>query len=279
MENTISQTRVRLLEASGRNRNSWNKLFRKLYIKSVKDEWNEVCKQNLRGSDLKFIRAYAGTDALDWEYAVVNNVNISEILIQDITPQKKQNTFYFTGKQRKSLIYFIVKSKKEKKIEKRNIRRVHKRFKDSIDVFIEKLQKKYNSDSYKDRFYKRNQEVSFPLFSLLMAYARDYGRPIERVYGQSINWSIVLGSYVLLPVYGQGVHLEITKMDEPTNNSIDNLLKDKKGLTQKVNQGLERELQRQKQAGKKFISDKEIDDIVDRVIKEELGDAWKEKYN
>jgi hypothetical protein len=61
-------------------------------------------------------------------------------------------------------------------------------------------------------------------------------------------------------------------------HKIKDLLKNKTELHQRVEDGLYRELQRQKSAGKKLISDQEIDDIVDRVIKEELGDAWQEKY-
>ncbi|MFW6247371.1 MAG: hypothetical protein ACOC22_04350 [bacterium] len=61
-------------------------------------------------------------------------------------------------------------------------------------------------------------------------------------------------------------------------NNINKLIKDKKTLTDKVEEGLVRELQRQKKAGKKFISDEEVDKLVDEVIKEELKDAWKEHY-
>jgi hypothetical protein len=49
-------------------------------------------------------------------------------------------------------------------------------------------------------------------------------------------------------------------------------------LTQRVSSGLDRELQRQKKAGKQFLSDDEIDKLVDNIIKEEMGDAWKESY-
>jgi len=61
-------------------------------------------------------------------------------------------------------------------------------------------------------------------------------------------------------------------------NEINKLIKDKPRLSELVSAGLDRELKRQKKAGKKFLSDEEIDSIVDKVIKEELGDAWKEKY-
>lgn len=47
---------------------------------------------------------------------------------------------------------------------------------------------------------------------------------------------------------------------------------------ERVSNGLDRELKRQKEAGKKFISDEDIDTLIDRIIKEELGDGWKDKY-
>jgi len=62
-------------------------------------------------------------------------------------------------------------------------------------------------------------------------------------------------------------------------NNINELIKDKPKLSERVQQGLTRELRRQKKAGKEFLSDQEVDDLVDKIIKEELGDAWQENYN
>jgi hypothetical protein len=61
-------------------------------------------------------------------------------------------------------------------------------------------------------------------------------------------------------------------------NNINNLIKDKKKLTERVMAGLDRELKRQKAAGKKFLSNEEVDNLIDSIFKEELGDSWKEKY-
>lgn len=49
-------------------------------------------------------------------------------------------------------------------------------------------------------------------------------------------------------------------------------------LSERVSNGLDRELKRQKEAGKKFMTDQEIDNLIDKIIKEELGDKWKETY-
>ena len=61
-------------------------------------------------------------------------------------------------------------------------------------------------------------------------------------------------------------------------NEINKLIKDKTKLRDRISAGLDRELKRQKKAGKQFISDEEVDDLIDKIIKEELGDAWKEHY-
>lgn len=61
-------------------------------------------------------------------------------------------------------------------------------------------------------------------------------------------------------------------------NEINKLIKDKPKLTERISIGLDRELKRQKKAGKKFISDEEIDTLIDAIIKEEIGDGWKEHY-
>lgn len=49
-------------------------------------------------------------------------------------------------------------------------------------------------------------------------------------------------------------------------------------LHERVSIGLKREIERQKAAGKEFLSNEEIDTLIDKIIKEELGDSWKEKY-
>ena len=61
-------------------------------------------------------------------------------------------------------------------------------------------------------------------------------------------------------------------------NEINKLIKDKPKLRDRISAGLDRELKRQKKAGKKFLSDEEIDTIIDGIIKEELGSAWKVHY-
>jgi hypothetical protein len=72
--------------------------------------------------------------------------------------------------------------------------------------------------------------------------------------------------------------LERTNDDTTIVIEISDTEESKRILTQRVLLGLERELQRQKKAGKQFLSDNKIDKLIDSIIKEEMGNAWKESY-
>jgi hypothetical protein len=62
-------------------------------------------------------------------------------------------------------------------------------------------------------------------------------------------------------------------------NNITKLLKDKPSLHIRIEEGLEKELKRQKIAGKKFINNEEIDNLINDIIKSELGDHFQDNYN
>jgi len=63
-----------------------------------------------------------------------------------------------------------------------------------------------------------------------------------------------------------------------SKHSIIKVINDQKTMQDIVSAGIDRELKRQKAAGKKFISDEAINNLVDTIIKEELGEAYKENY-
>ena len=60
--------------------------------------------------------------------------------------------------------------------------------------------------------------------------------------------------------------------------NIDKLRENKTNLIEILDKGINRELLRQKEAGKIFLSDEEINNLIDKVLKGELGDNWKEEY-
>lgn len=52
---------------------------------------------------------------------------------------------------------------------------------------------------------------------------------------------------------------------------IDKVIKYKEKLYDRVFKRLEVELKRQKESGKKFITDSKIDSLIDKIIKDELA--------
>jgi hypothetical protein len=60
--------------------------------------------------------------------------------------------------------------------------------------------------------------------------------------------------------------------------NINDLLENKELLHERIYRRMKIELDRQKKAGKEFISDSDIDDLIDKVMKEEMGDAYQEDY-
>jgi len=54
-------------------------------------------------------------------------------------------------------------------------------------------------------------------------------------------------------------------------NKIKDLIDNKKNIHDRVDERLIVELQRQKDAGKEFISDEAVDELIDKIIQEELN--------
>ena len=54
-------------------------------------------------------------------------------------------------------------------------------------------------------------------------------------------------------------------------HKIESLLQDKPALHLLVEQGFIRALERQKASGKEFITDEDIDSLIDQIIQEELN--------
>ena len=92
---------------------------------------------------------------------------------------------------------------------------------------------------------------------------------VEVIYTNCANCVKIQGQE-LSPDCCHNYHYKIIIPKEELKTSI--------SLTQRVSLGLDRELKRQKKAGKQFLSDDEIDKLVDNIIKDEMGDTWKESY-
>lgn len=115
---------------------------------------------------------------------------------------------------------FLNKIRNKELIEKRHTKILHEKFGDSIDSFIEKVVNKYDSDKYKDRWYKRSIEPPETLYYTLYDYAeflncRASNEQIEK-YGSGMfggDVAYILGSYFLQIIHGQGSAVIITKIN------------------------------------------------------------------
>lgn len=99
-------------------------------------------------------------------------------------------------------------------------------------------------------------------------------KKLPHLYSEKIGYKIIIPkeeskALTKLEIAKNIAAIGIGKKEEP-KTSI--------SLTQRVSLGLDRELKRQKKAGKQFLSDDEIDNLVDNIIKDEMGDSWKESY-
>tara|TARA_R110000822_G_scaffold25937_13_gene78489 strand:+ start:1268 stop:1510 length:243 start_codon:yes stop_codon:yes gene_type:complete len=59
-------------------------------------------------------------------------------------------------------------------------------------------------------------------------------------------------------------------------NVLNELINDESKLNERISASLDRELSRQKLAGKEFISDDALDKLIDDIVKAELGDVTTE---
>jgi hypothetical protein len=62
------------------------------------------------------------------------------------------------------------------------------------------------------------------------------------------------------------MNVKITDM----KHKIEELINDKKKLSDRIHDRISVELQRQKDNGKEFISDDEIDELIDEILKDEI---------
>lgn len=114
---------------------------------------------------------------------------------------------------------FVNKQKINDFHEKRRVQIIHKKFGSNIDLFIEKVEAKYESDEYKDRWYLRSTEPEYMLYWCLYDYAKFLNRraSIELIdeYGSEMfggNEAYIVGSYFFQLISGQGAAIIVRKI-------------------------------------------------------------------
>lgn len=101
----------------------------------------------------------------------------------------------------------------EKRFKDRWIERLKKHIEPNIDLAIEKLLKKYDSDEYVNREYKLGYEPRNQLLWLVYDYAEKYCKECEdeKYLNDFTASAYYIGSYVIQMMIGQGSVVTITK--------------------------------------------------------------------
>jgi hypothetical protein len=101
----------------------------------------------------------------------------------------------------------------EKRFKDRWIERLKKHIEPNIDLAIEKLLKKYDSDEYVNREYKLGYEPRNQLLWLVHDYAEKYCKECydEKYLNDFTASAYYIGSYVIQMMIGQGSVVTITK--------------------------------------------------------------------
>lgn len=112
---------------------------------------------------------------------------------------------------------YIEKIKEKEEIKKRFkdrwIERLKKHIEPDIDLVIEKLLKKYDSDEYVNREYKLGYEPRNQLLWLVYDYAEKYCKECEdeKYLNDFTASAYYIGNYVIQMMIGQGSVVTITK--------------------------------------------------------------------
>ena len=120
---------------------------------------------------------------------------------------------------KKDTINYFRKLKIKENKENEHVERLHTKVLNGFDlsIFIQKVQKLYKSDKYKDRWFSRGIEPPQDLYFLLFKYAIKYGKRVDDKETLDKLSSYFSTSYYYLPghyltmMVGQGAYVGIIK--------------------------------------------------------------------
>lgn len=129
---------------------------------------------------------------------------------------KELDDFLESEEGKKAMDKFIEKLEIEKKIKDRQLKRFKE--KGGLKQFTEKVIDKYNSDEYKNRWYKRGIMPPESLSWFLFEYAEEYGRECTdkewAEYGNMFTTSLFfIEGYYFNKMDGQGSIIKIIKSE------------------------------------------------------------------
>ena len=134
---------------------------------------------------------------------------------------EKLRAYLATEEGHREAVEYFEKIRKED-IKDKQLERFHSKIistkpsKKNFEFFVEKVISKYQSDKYRDYWWKRHCEPPVPLYFFLFKYAKKYGREANRNEYQKYANMFTSGLYVIHGYYfnlmnGQGSVVIITK--------------------------------------------------------------------
>lgn len=129
---------------------------------------------------------------------------------------KKIDEWFDSEEGKKSIAEFAEKIEREERIKTNQLERFYKSGK--FLELTEKAIKKYNTDKYRDSWYKRGIEPPESLFWFLFQYAEKYGRECEekewKQYGNMFTSSLFfIDGYYFNRMDGQGSVIKVVKAE------------------------------------------------------------------
>lgn len=133
----------------------------------------------------------------------------------------KMKEYFDSEEGQKSLNDYVQKINNEQNIRDNQLKRFHQNvnLNNNLSEFVEKVCKKYDSDKYKDRWYKRGYEPQESLYWFLYSYFKEYGREafdeeIMAIDNPFINSAYIIDDYMIGVMNGQGSYVKIYKISD-----------------------------------------------------------------
>ena len=128
-------------------------------------------------------------------------------------------TSWFNSEEgQKSAKEFMEKIQKEEDVLNFQLDRFHEKYKETFSDIVDQIIAKYESDKYKDLWWKRGCEPPVDLYWFLLDYAKKYGRDCSdeewKEYGNMFCSSLYyIDGYYLTRMDGQGSVVQIKKQN------------------------------------------------------------------
>lgn len=131
---------------------------------------------------------------------------------------EKFKAYLETEEGEQDVLEIFGRIRKENEIKDKQLERFHSKInsKEDFEYFVEKIITKYDSDKYRDFWWKCHCEPPTPLYFFLFEYAKKYGREANRNEYQKHANTFTAGLYTIHGYYfnlmnGQGSVIVVSK--------------------------------------------------------------------